>query len=193
MNKSGAKQFIPAFMSFGDSKVHQIGTQYNNEVIHTKSQALADIENVDVTDFSTTSLSKELVGKFNEDLKTIFRCAIQRTSFGEATSDAITLKLSTLFSTGFYSKNCYRNEYRISHNAPIYFTELGLWANDYVPSISEKQGTLLARVIFDKEDEVIEQRDNEVIYVDWEIEIASVDNNFSESNTTNIIWNIDNN
>lgn len=206
-NSGAAVGFIPAYISFGDGGLQQLGKKISeNDYVSDVQTVMANLSTLTPTTFATKDLQHEIVGNVgNEDTPTApthGRCKITRTSYGGSTSDTITLNMTSLITKGYYSKNFYlddvengnRYKYVRGSSLPIYLSELGLWADEYsnVDINSNYKGNLLARVTFEDEDSIVQQSDSDIILVEWKIEITSIDENYSQDNITNIIWNNDN-
>jgi hypothetical protein len=192
-NETAAKQYIPAFVSFGDGGLVQLGSPLSDGGYVTSiDQVMNSITKLSVSKFSTTKLDNELVGNIGNTTignhPNTGRCALTRMSYNFGTSDTITLKLTSLISKGYYSKNFYTDYSALRGANPVYLSELGLWANDF-NGVGDNAGTLLARVTFTDEDTIIKQSDTDMILVDWKIDITSIDDIFSENNRTSILWN----
>jgi hypothetical protein len=204
-NQESAKAYIPTFISFGDANVKQLGTTITgNNVVTTEEEALSDISNITKSKFNTIQLGRELVGNSigNPDNTTnpmpkAHRCSISRSSYTDDITDSITLRLTSIVETGYYSKYFYQETtYKKARGSdkPIYLSELGLWASDFDGSNDGYKGNLLAKVTFDynqeKEiDTIVRQTNSDIIKVDWKIEITSLDENFIEYNEADSWYN----
>lgn len=198
-NINDAKAFIPAYVSFGDGALYQLGYKIsNNEYVTDITGVMQNIGNLTENKFSTMSLDRELVGNTLgnstlENKNKVGRCAISKSAYSNDTTDSITLKLSAIIPPGYYTKNFYLDSnYRNARgtNNPIYLSELGLFSSDYDGSTNAYSGNLLARVTFNGTDDnmPIEQTDEDVLLVEWIIQITSIDDIYSQDNTTNIEW-----
>lgn len=202
-NINQAKQYIPAFISFGDGGLAQIGTyKSDGTLVTTIEDVITNHRLLTPTKFTTTAMTRELVGNsignVNEannitatNLPYMGRLPLVQTSYNSNTSDSITLKLSGLITKGYYPSNFY-TAYPREINTPLYLSELGLWANDYNGSNSGGyRGNMLARVTFfdiDKPEQnygLVTQNTNDVILVEWRIEITSLDVPFDDDLATN--------
>ena len=197
-NQESAKAYIPTFISFGDANVKQLGTPTTGDnVVTTEEEALSEVKNITKSKFSTIQLNRELVGNSigNPDSTTnpmprAHRCSISRTSYSDDITDSITLRLTSVIETGYYSKHFYQDTtYKKARGTslPLYLSELGLWASDFDGSSDGYKGNLLARVTFDYDieqniDTIVRQTDSDVIKVEWKIEITSLNENFVEYN-----------
>ena len=195
-NEKEAKQFVPAYISFGDGGLQQIGTtdSTTGQIVTDLTGVLANITTLPLSKFNTKQLTRELVGNSigNSNISNkpaVGRCSISRTSYNTGSTDSITLKLSTIVTKGYYSKNFYLDykDYRDQLDEYIYLSELGLWATDFNGD-GTYRGNLLARVTFTDENTIIKQKDDDVILVDWKIEITSLDSNFEDYHITNVEW-----
>jgi hypothetical protein len=209
-NVSAANSFIPAFVSFGDGGIKQVGmptTETSTGTIDTIEEALATVTTNKST-FNTVDLQHELVGNIGniEGANPLYnaRCTISRTSYNNGSTDSLILQITALLPKGYYTTNFYQKysinrHYGTENEIPILLSELGLWASDYNGSDSgvvTGKGNLLARVTFVDSDStvednvatVIKQTSEDVILVNWTIDIASVDDIYSENYMTNVSW-----
>lgn len=199
-NLDEAKSFIPAYINFGDGAIYQIGaTNSEGTIVTNLTSAMSNIQDLSPSRFSTTKLDRELVGNsignstlLNKGL--VGRCQISRSAYNTDTTDSITLKLSAVVPAGYYSKNFYLDTvYKTARgsNEGVFLSELGLFSTDYNGSSTGYGGNLLARVAFNGENDnlPIIQTDEDIILVDWTIQITSIDDFYSEDNLTPIYWN----
>ena len=208
-NIKQAKQYIPAFISFGDGGLAQIGTyKPDGTLVADIDDVVTNIKRLSSTKFVTNDMTHELVGNSigntnntnnitATNLPFMGRLPLVQTSYNSDTSDSLTLKLSGLITKGYYPSNFY-TAYQRETNTPIYLSELGLWANDYNGSSGGFKGNLLARVTFydeavPKEQNygLVTQSKNDVILVEWRIEITSLDVPFDDDllvRDTTIEW-----
>lgn len=194
-----AKSFVPAFVSFGDGGINQYGTPLTGGgYVQDFDQVIQNMSNTTLltpSKFNMTKLNHELVGANignapNINKPPMGRCKITRTSYSNDTDDAITLKLSSLIPVGYYPKNFYLDTASERDGKPLYLSELGLWSCDFNGSSDNMyKGNLLARVVFDAE-HLVEQKESDIILVDWKIEITSLNDYPGELYQTDINWEV---